>query len=296
MRCPPSCGLVICESADPRSASPHGPDGSTYKASLAPARDMYGGEHWQVASTLLTVSGRQGSLWVCSAGYGLIDAHTSIRPYAATFAAGAADSVGGSRSEVQDWWQRLMAWPGLTPNQPRSFADLARSDSQATIVAVLSEAYLRACANDLRDAAGQLANDESFAIIGPPCRDVNLDDLVISVTAPFRPVVGGSLQALNARAAAYVLAANSASGSRLYRAQLRCLIDRATRDAPPDPNRRRGGQRLTDCEVRNFILDHVDAEPTSATRLLRLLRQSGRSCEQSRFKQLFDALAIEGTQ
>lgn len=259
-----------------------------------PARDLYGGEHWKVSSTLLAACGTAGSLWICSAGYGLIGAHTPIRPYGATFAAGMSDSVGRSRSEVQDWWARLTDWPGPTSGQPRSFTELARSNPQATILAILSDAYLRACAHDLRSAIGELADNERFSIIGPPGRQPDLDEFVVPVTAALRPVVGGSLQALNVRAAAHLLNLSTTAARPLLRSELRNIIERTTREAPADLHRRPVGQRLTDSEVRAFILRHLRPGPVSATSLLRLLRQSGRSCEQSRFKQLFAALATEG--
>src|SRR5690348_3520212 len=41
-------------------------------APAAAASQMYAGEHWQIAQTLVGIAGPQASLWVCSAGYGLI--------------------------------------------------------------------------------------------------------------------------------------------------------------------------------------------------------------------------------
>jgi hypothetical protein len=47
-------------------------------------------------------------------------------------------------------------------------------------------------------------------------------------------------------------------------------------------------RRLTDEEVRLFIRERRTAEPRARhTRLLKLLRESGYACEQSRFRALF---------
>jgi hypothetical protein len=47
-------------------------------------------------------------------------------------------------------------------------------------------------------------------------------------------------------------------------------------------------RRLTDEEVRLFIRERRTAEPSARhTRLLKLLRESGSACEQSRFRALF---------
>jgi len=252
-----------------------------------PAIDLYGGEHWQIARDLPATAGQPAELWVCSAGYGLIPAAAPIRPYAATFAAGEKDSVGSSVAELRDWWKRLSQWPGPAADQPRSFADLARRDPDATIVCVLSEAYQRACSADLRDAAAHLADDEQLSVIGPAGRCAHIDDLIVPVTARLRPVVGGSLQALNVRAAAYVLATAAAEAIDLRRSQLRTLVARAVAQAPEDTSRRPAGRRLTDDDVRAYIRAQLADGPATATRLLRLLRDSGLSCEQARFKQLF---------
>src|SRR6266545_805920 len=91
-----------------------------------PAIDLYGGEHWQVARGIPGVLGDSARLWVCSAGYGLVSADSFLHPYAATFAAGAPDSVGETGTEVRAWWRRLTDWPGPGIGQPRSFAELAR--------------------------------------------------------------------------------------------------------------------------------------------------------------------------
>jgi hypothetical protein len=47
-------------------------------------------------------------------------------------------------------------------------------------------------------------------------------------------------------------------------------------------------RRLSDEEVRRFIREQLAERPTlRQTRVLRLLRESGYSCEQARFKALF---------
>ncbi|WP_433082379.1 hypothetical protein ACQP1P_01580 [Dactylosporangium sp. CA-052675] len=254
------------------------------------AHDLYAGEHWHVARQLPTRLSRPASLWICSAGYGLIAANSAIAPYAATFAAGELDSVGSTPAEMRAWWNRLTTWRRLELSQPRSIADLASREPGATIIAVLSEAYMRACADDLRRAADHLNNQEQLMVIGPPGRCADIEDLIVPVTANLRPLVGGSLQALNVRVAARLL---EAAANELSRATLRKHAEQATSSAPPDHSRRLGGQRLTDDEVRSYIRDRLAAGPGSATGLLRLLRQSGQSCEQARFGLLFTEVAAE---
>jgi hypothetical protein len=53
----------------------------TAEESAISARDLYGGEHWRIATSLPSLVGRSARLWVCSAGYGLVslDCAESLR-------------------------------------------------------------------------------------------------------------------------------------------------------------------------------------------------------------------------
>ncbi|MEV4712623.1 hypothetical protein [Micromonospora sp. NPDC049374] len=256
------------------------------------AASLYAGEHWAAARQLATSVRAEAQLWVCSAGYGLIPATAQVRPYAATFTTREADSVGRRAAENRDWWRGLSEWVGPEPGAPRSFYDLARTNPDDTIIAVLSDTYLRACSDDLRRAAGQVSDPQRLTIVGPAQADPNLDELVVGVTALMRPAVGGSLLALNVRVAQRLLGLVNADPGTHRRSHLRALAHELAATAPP-PAPRAHRERMTDDEVKAFIRPLAAAGPTSATRLLRQLRDSGKSCEQGRFKQIFDAIELD---
>ncbi|MEV0769600.1 hypothetical protein [Nocardia salmonicida] len=251
------------------------------------ATDMYAGEHWRVAKDLPDAAGSSANLWVSSAGYGLIPAVAPIHAYAATFASGQPDSVATNSDAARRWWFELSKWGGPCAGEPRSFAALAERDPNSVIIAVMSDAYLRACSHDLKEAAARLADAENISVFGPQGNCSEIDDLIVPVTAALRPAVGGSLQALNVRAADNILRTARESGTPLRRSLLIKLISDATAAAPADAGRRPAGMRLADEDVRAFIRAHISDGPTSATKLLRVLRNSGLSCEQARFKALF---------
>ena len=200
-----------------------------------PALDLYAGEHWQIARTLTaeTPVGRNAVLWVASAGYGLIPADAAICAYGATFSAPADDTVGATLDEVASWWQRLGDWPGPAPDRPRTFAEMARRSPNGKIIAVLSEAYQRACCDDLIAAAGIL-EPEALSVIGPPDARPELADVLVPITATLRHTVGGSLQALNVRAAKHLLKHGAGSGRRRY-GRRRLPPCRPTRPPPARP-------------------------------------------------------------
>ncbi|MFC8044267.1 hypothetical protein [Nocardia sp. NPDC057353] len=251
------------------------------------ATDMYAGEHWQVARQLPEAVGASATLWVSSAGYGLIPAAARIHPYAATFAGGQPDSVAETWDGARRWWDELSRWAGPCDGEPRSFAALAERDPSSVIVAVMSDAYLRACSHDLADAASRLRDADNISVFGPPGSSPRIADLIVPVTAVLRPAVGGSMQALNVRAADHILRTARASDTPLRRSLLTELIAHATAAAPADAGRRPAGMKLADEDVRSFIRQHIAHGPSSATKLLRTLRNSGLSCEQARFKALF---------
>ncbi|PMR61043.1 hypothetical protein C1A38_11330 [Verrucosispora sp. ts21] len=256
------------------------------------ATALYAGEHWAAARSLAKLASVEARLWVCSAGYGLIPATAYVRPYAATFALREGDSVGRSLIDNRDWWYRLSEWVGPEPGKPRSLSDLARSNPDDMIIAVLSDAYLRACSDDLRAAAGQLHDPQRLAVIGPAQSDPELNELIVGVTARMRSAVGGSLLALNVRVAQRLVSGLTLDPTTQRRSYLRNLARELAATAPkPTPQAR--GERMTDEEVRAFIRPLAASGPASATRLLRQLRDSGKSCEQARFKQLFDEISLE---
>ncbi|MFG2056886.1 hypothetical protein ACGFI9_22980 [Micromonospora sp. NPDC048930] len=249
------------------------------------ALDLYAGEHWQVARRLIAdVQASNAMLWVASAGYGLIPADAAIHAYGATFSAGMPDTVGATVSEVTDWWRRLGDWPGPTPDQPRTFTELARGNPGATIIAVLSEAYQRACGDDVL-AAADVAAPGAISVVGPADAHPQLAELLVPVTAALRHTVGGSLQALNVRVVKHLLT-HSAGYDRTA---LRNAAAAATPVNPPAS--RSTGIRMSDDDVRAYIRDHPH---NSATQLLRQLRQTGRSCEQARFGRLHAQACQQG--
>lgn len=256
--------------------------------------DLYAGEYWQVAKRLREAVEPVASMWVCSAGYGLVPEEAHIAAYAATFSFGQDDSVASSINDARRWWEVLAQWTGPVPGSPRTFAELSARYPDAVVIAVMSDAYLKPCADDLREAAGQLNAPDRFAIIGPGGRHPGLEDFIIPVTAAVQPVVGGSLLSLHARAARRVLEMARERQKPLTRPVLAELMAELKASAPP-VIARTAGEKLDDDQVFAFIRTAMAKEigPVSATRLLRRLRDSGKSCEQARFKALFQKVMQE---
>src|SRR5262245_47229972 len=68
----------------------------SHQAPGVPACELYSGDHWHVARSLVEEGLRSNcrvNIWVCSAGYGLVPLGAELRPYSATFTAENPDAV-----------------------------------------------------------------------------------------------------------------------------------------------------------------------------------------------------------
>jgi hypothetical protein len=254
------------------------------KQSTASARETYAGEHWSVATTLPDQSARpdETQLWVASAGYGLIPSEASIAPYSATFTPGHVDSVPGLPAAASDWWREIATWEGPCPGTNRTLADLAQSDPHATLVVVLSPPYLRACRQDILAAAERLDVDEQLTIVSVGAdRSGPIAELLVDADGRLQGLLGGSKLSLNARVAGYMI-----RNGLLGRSQASEHLRQLTRTLPEPVVFSR--TPMADAEVGAFISRQLANDPgTSATRLLRALRDSGLACEQHRFHRLY---------
>lgn len=258
------------------------------------ASNLYAGEHWRVVQGLPSVaqsSGYMPSLWVASAGYGLIPDTAPIRPYSATFSQGHEDSVvlnGQARDSsrlLRQWWTALAAHDGPVRSSVRSIQMLARSAPGASIIVVASPSYVRAMSEDLLAAAKSLQHPERLLVVSAssPLLRKELAPHWVPSTAHLQDRLGGSRLSLHARVARSIL--EKGDGRPLDSTRVREKYARLIRrSAPP---RRYERQVMTDSEVQRFIRQMTTEGVNSWSAGLRLLRSRGFACEQSRFKKLF---------
>jgi hypothetical protein len=241
-------------------------------ADKRPLSLLYAGEAWRRTTAVVEAavsSGFAPTLFVASAGLGLVEATTLAPSYGATFTTGHADSVANSVVGNRDWWGRFSAARGDT---------LLSVAGDATIV-VLSEAYASALDGDL----AQLAVTRGDCLLVGGSREVpGLTRLRSDLG--LRGALKGTAGSLNVRMAEKWL--RGLSGPKLtdglrmehwvkWAAKVR-RIERYDRET------------LTDAQVMEFIealRSHESAVPK--TRALRILRDSGCACEQARFTNLF---------
>lgn len=257
-----------------------------------PARDLYGGEHWQLVLGLeadLLERGRDVHLWVASAGYGLVSADASLKAYSATFASREADGV--PTESAAAWWHALC----VGHDQANTLQQLAREAD--TMIVIASAKYLRAMLPDLRLAREALSQHGQLIVFsGSPVAELASSQIVadgrvqVALQHETSRALRGTKQGLAARTARHLLTQADVwppSASALQNAYARLVSDHR----PPQlPDRVRHG----DDDVRVFIEAQLADDPKVGwTKLLRAWRESGRACEQKRFRGLFQAVQAE---
>lgn len=250
-------------------------------AAPVPARDLYCGEHWDIVKQL----SHAASVWVASAGYGLVPTEAPLKPYAATFAARQPDSItreAWSEDAARRWWGRLAAWKGPAP-RPRTLTALARENLRTPLLVVAAPAYVRAMTEDLLGAS-RLLDDRLTIVTSQAKLDPALRRHVVTSEARLVRVVGGSRIALNARVGLHILEnqAKRPLSAPVLREHYVRLAARQEEVIMPER------QPMSDNDVRAFIREQVRANPKARhSPLLRVLREQGQACEQGRFRKLF---------
>ena len=265
------------------------------KHDTLPARSMYAGDHWSVATSLEQIaasSGYKAAIWVCSAGYGLIGIDSEINPYSATFSSSHPDTVcrwsNGKyrRSYKEIWWQLLTGWPGPDPDAPRSIADLAAAEPARPLVVVASREYMEGIFNDCKRAREELEDPNLLSIVSVGSRDLpGLSANLLPSDISLRLMVGGSVRALNIRYTRKILEEVGFQDLRASVLHRKCTTLVAQSPKLPTISR----AQTSDDEVQKFIWAALKQYGmTGHTVLLRRLRESGRACGQNRFSRIFD--------
>lgn len=261
------------------------------------ARDLYVGSHWReslACEASAIEHGFAAELWVLSAGYGLIGASESITPYAASFASG-SDSIQNltwpsdfsGRQKAEEWWTLLHRYrkrPGL-----RQFSELAKT--KQPILLILSPEYYSAVESEIIDLISAGAN--LLIVSAGLYRNLNSTSPVVRPhILPFsdsykqvEEYLNKTNICLNSRLATWLVRNHSEvlfEGIDAVAPILQEILDELPSMVRKDVN------RMTDAEVLEFIAGNYSDTLSSATKLLRQLRDVEQlSCEQKRFGAIF---------
>lgn len=252
--------------------------------SVITARDCYGGDSWSQSVAALNVDPDKNQLWVLSAGLGLITANHKIPNYSATFVSNDIDSVASDKLGKSEWWNMLVGWRRESQGIG-CITDLAVANPQSVLIVAVSSSYFSIIENDLVSARAALISPDNLLVISAGTRRLTaLGKSLLPIDARFENIVGGARATLNARMLRHII--------EKYKSQVidASRISDYLSSLAENLSDLRTYERiaLNDDQIGAFIRKQLELIPkSSASAFLRLLRDSGASCEQKRFQRIY---------
>jgi len=253
---------------------------------------LYCGRAYKEARDASNLLGSE--LCIVSAGHGIVRHDQAIPSYSLTVAPGKRDSVQGKITDtdwsVARWWQTL----GEHSSAAVSLSEYFRDVGPDLVLISLSENYAKllgeelagldeGCAQKLRVFGAGLASHLPQNI--EPC----LMPYDVRLNGPESPL-RGTMSDFPTRALhhyAMSLECGRTKGRSLADDRRFIAEELEAWSAPEIPVRK----KMSDDDVFNFVLENWDVTNGRSGASLRLLRDSGNACEQSRFKDLFKLAA-----
>mgnify|MGYP000885759014 CR=1 FL=1 len=249
-----------------------------------PAWQLYKGDHWAVTKDIMALgSTRTVRVWVCSAGYGLIDSSQEIKPYAATFSSSQPDSIAKGSAQLREWWEQQVRWRPQGNSGPRSFEEAMTLYPKDRWLVTLSPPYLQAVHLDLSHGRLQLESPGQLSVLSTGTSRLNgLSDALLPADERLQTLLSGAKLSLNVRIARWLLREVQDFNHQALEGFILENLSRLER--PQRPER----AVMSDDEIVQFVRTQLlECSKFSHTALLRLLRLQGKACEQSRFARLF---------
>lgn len=256
-------------------------DAAEWSALLAHAdrttelRSLYKGAYWHGVQLLRKACGAD-SVWVMSAGLGLVSDATRQPAYRATFGSGPSDAIPGASTIAgrRAWWAALGGRAALRALCP----------DNGPLLVVLPRSYMRTALPDLAHLS-QVFGDRMLVLSPGPMRPIGLPpENWVEIEARMARPLGVGVSAIAPAAACHILeVSNGQWDLGAFRRALGTLVP----DGAPKlyPTRTKHSVE----EVRLWLKAALAAEapPSSASAALRTFRGEGRGFEQKHFHRLF---------
>jgi hypothetical protein len=252
-----------------------------------PASDVYAGDHWKVAKSVLD---QNIDLWVLSAGYGLIHNSTNIGSYDATFSSGSDNSINKTGISNSEWWDKLHQVRDGKAFKCQSLYSLVSNNIEDVFFVAASPNYLNVIQNELKQLVvdRKLTNKNFFIISSKHNIDEKLTPYFLESNADFCRTINGGKVSLNIRLAKYLL--DEFKCRKFDSTIVTNKYNTLKKNTPKQLIKER--KKLSDAEITDFILRELSAYKgikVSASMLLKKLRSANLACEQKRFSRLLTA-------
>jgi len=254
---------------------------------IVEARNLYAGRAFREGR--LAAEAAQASLFVVSAGFGLVSASTLIPNYNLTV----SDGRGSIRSHLRAygegpaaWWREL----NLALGTPEPLSELIACSEVDRVLLAMPSTYLTMVAEDLASLPERLtAKLQIFTSpSGLSALPRHLRNCVLPYDERLEVVKGfaGTNVDFPQRALRHFV--QVLSGHLSPTTDVHDAIKRHLREPAKPP--RNTGAKASDSEIQRLLLSHWKASSGSSTKLLRFLRDEAQvACEQKRFQRIWHA-------
>ncbi|KKL96461.1 hypothetical protein LCGC14_1844270 [marine sediment metagenome] len=258
---------------------------------LLPALDAYAGDHWAKVKDIERLG---ASLWIVSAGYGLISADTKICSYNATFNSNDENSVSKFYSKENLKEKNRCWWKDIHKGRESSIEKIYFDHPGDIFFIALPPNYLKVIEPELDNLAscGVINLHNTYIFSSKQDLSLSLKECFYQAKEDFCEQLGGSRVSLIIRLARYIFKGLSLKEptypqvQKMYNALL----------LGSSPVKHINRRKMTDKNVIDFILTELnDSTLTkiSTTKLLKKMRDQGMGCEHKRFSKIYSELLVE---
>ncbi len=256
--------------------------------------DLYCGRAYREGRLAADLIGAE--LAILSAGHGIVREYQEIAAYGLTVAPGKADSI---QCKIPDeewssakWWRALGDYAAASISLSEFFGQSAAD----LVLVALSENYAKLLSSELAGLDEQFARKMRVFGAGlakhlPANIEPRLMPYDARLNGPQSPIKGTMTDFPTRALHHFANALHEGLLRGRSSAEDRCQVDEMLKGwtAPAIPVRK----KMSDQEVISFVLDNWEKTEGRSGASLRLLRDSGNACEQSRFKDLFKLAAAD---
>jgi hypothetical protein len=255
---------------------------------LVEAQELYLGRSFQDARQSARIG--KASLWIVSAGFGLLSATDRVPNYSLTVSEGAGSIrslISACASDPAAWWLALNEELGST----RPLARLAAKRGVEQVLIAMPSSYLQLIAGDLLALPSRSA--ERLRILtsraGLASLPIHLQARVLPYDARLERITGyaGTANDFPQRALRHFV--EVVQGHLMEFDAARSAVESAL--GQPVMSKPPARAKLTDTEIRGLLRSQWQDKGGSSTKLLRYLRDDAMvACEQGRFRSIWQSM------
>ncbi len=148
--------------------------------------DLYKGGYWNIVKDI-NQHPKVDNVWVLSAGYGIVNANQSVKPYAIALKDNSYDSIklntkGQNKQSYSQWWDII------TAKRKVSIIDIYNQNPDDIFIVYASFEYMKAIKNDFIN----IVDKPNVLIISPDTKIKEFTPYILNTNLRLRSFLGGN--------------------------------------------------------------------------------------------------------